>query len=233
MLLPDAYQTEEEVANEASQHQAGSFGCRRGRVWNFRVGSVVAKRRPSRVHRRRTGQGGTTVDTCERRRRSTTNDTARGRWRSGGRSRCCRHRLRPRAGERFICLPLTDSADRAAKSRLRCRAVTLPCWAERNRARSFDRANQRCGTFKRVIPAFEKICPTDAITAHLACGSLSAKPIAFRSNCCDHFVGPQTNTSRHFVDATFPAVRYRHDHSLHRQLHRQPRRCTSADSFSL
>jgi hypothetical protein len=103
--------------NEASQHQAGSFGCRRGRVRNFRVGSMVAKRRSARVYRKRTGQGGTTVDPGERRWRCTTNDTARGCRRSGRRCSRCRHSLRPpRAGKWSICLPLKRSAARAQVS---------------------------------------------------------------------------------------------------------------------
>jgi hypothetical protein len=42
-------------------------------------------------------------------------------------------------------------------------------------------------TFKRGSSVLEKTCSTGARAALLACSSLNAKPIAFRSNCCDDF----------------------------------------------
>ena len=89
--------------NEEDQSEAGNVGCRRRRMRSFRF-NRLDERRSFLLGRKRTGAGGTTVDTCKRRRRCTPDDATGGRRWSGGR-RCCRG-LRARLGERQIRLPL-------------------------------------------------------------------------------------------------------------------------------
>ena len=60
------------------------------------------------------GQGGSAVNSGERRRRRTTVDTACGGRRSGCRCGRCGHSLRPRACKWQICLPLKCNAAHTA-----------------------------------------------------------------------------------------------------------------------
>jgi hypothetical protein len=93
--------------NEEDQSEASNVGCRRRRVRRVRF-NRLDERRSFLLGRKRTGAGGTTVDTCKRRWRCTPDDATGGRRWSGGR-RCCRG-LRARLGERQIRLPLGVAA---------------------------------------------------------------------------------------------------------------------------
>ena len=99
---------------------------------------VVTKQWSFAVHRERTGQGRTTADPCQRRRRCTANDTPRSRRRRGRGRSCCKYSLRPRARKWSLCLPLNGNVARSAvlvswrddavRTAVAARVAVAACW---------------------------------------------------------------------------------------------------------
>jgi hypothetical protein len=114
--LPDGFRwlNNRGESHETSQDQASAIGNGGFRRWCLGVPRVVTGVGYIGVRSQRAGAGRAAADPRERRWRGTTDNPPR----SGGRSscRCGLWRLRPRACERRLCLPLNCNATRRQAS---------------------------------------------------------------------------------------------------------------------
>jgi hypothetical protein len=92
--------------NETTSSKVYPASCSHAGLRSFRHDRLVARQRSRIIHSKRRGQGGTTGNANERRRRRTSYNKTRCRWWSGSRRGCSRHSLRTRACEWQIRMSL-------------------------------------------------------------------------------------------------------------------------------